>query len=136
MKCISRSTIFTVHKRYYGRSRIIESLELAKKVKTLLDDKKAENIVIIDVRQLSSITDYFVIASGANSPHLKALAGGVERALKDEGVHSTHRSGTFESQWIVLDYIDVVVHVFLPEVREYYSLERLWSDAPVVTPPL
>ncbi len=87
----------------------------------------------MDVDKISSITDYFVIASGANGPHLKALGSEVERVLKkEEQIQCTHRSGTFESHWIVLDYFSVVVHVFLPEVREYYSLERLWSDAPTV----
>lgn len=87
----------------------------------------------MDVSKISSITDYFVMVSGANPPHLKALGGEVERVLKKEKkIQTAHRSGTFESHWIVLDYFSVVVHIFLPEVREYYSLERLWSDAPTV----
>ena len=86
----------------------------------------------MDVQKISGVTDYFVIVSGANAPHLKALGGEVERLLKKEKIHCSHRAGTFESHWIVLDYFSVVVHIFLPEVREYYSLERLWSDAPTV----
>ena len=98
----------------------------------MLEDKKADNVVILDVQQLSTVTDYYVIASGSSAPHLKALAGAVEKELKEQGVKRYNREGTFESQWMVLDYVDVVVHIFLPEVREYYSLERLWSDAPQV----
>lgn len=86
----------------------------------------------MDVRKISGVTDYFVMVSGTSGPHLKALAGDVEKILKKDKIKCSHRAGTFESHWIVLDYFSVVVHIFLPEVREYYSLERLWSDAPTV----
>jgi len=112
---------------------LIDSLELANRIKDILQEKKGENVVIMDVRKISSVTDYFVMVSGANAPHLKALSSEVERVLKkEEKLHCSHRAGTFESHWIVLDYFNVVLHVFLPDVREYYSLERLWSDAPKV----
>ena len=110
----------------------IDSLPLAKKIRDILADKKGENIVIMDVHEISSVTDLFVMVSGTSAPHLKALGSEVERRLKKEGIPCAHRAGTFESHWIVLDYFSVVVHIFLPEVREYYSLERLWSDAPTV----
>lgn len=111
---------------------ISESIDLARTMGGILEEKKGENIVIMDVSQLSSITDYFVLVSGLNPPHLKALAGELERQLKKEGIRSAHRAGTLESQWIVLDFLNVVVHIFLPEIREYYSLERLWKDAPLL----
>jgi ribosome-associated protein len=91
--------------------------------------KKGEDVVILDVRGVSSITDYYVIATGKNAPHIKALAGELEKDMAKAGVRAYRRTGTAESQWIVVDYFDAVVHVFSPEARSYYGLERLWSDA-------
>lgn len=92
--------------------------------------KKGEQVDILDVRDKSSVTDYLVIATGNNVPHLKALLGEVEHVLKEEDDISCYRrSGTPESRWLVADYIDVVVHVFSKETRGYYALELLWKDA-------
>ena len=84
---------------------------------------------MLDVSGLSSITDYYVIATGNSAPHLKALSEGLQSALKKEGINSNGTSGTAESQWLVLDYLDVVVHLFSEEARAYYAIEELWSDA-------
>jgi len=111
---------------------LIEALELAQKIRKIIDEKKGENTVLMDVREISSVTDYFLISSGTSGPHLRALRDSVERTLKNEGIRCAHRAGSMDSQWIVLDYIDVVVHFFIPEIREYYSLERLWSDAVII----
>ncbi len=87
-------------------------------------------MVILDVDELSSVTKFFLMATGASGPHIKALAEEVERVLKGEGVRCYRRSGTPESEWLVVDYLDAVVHVFSSETRQYYALERLWGDAP------
>ena len=100
----------------------------------LAADKKAENLVALDLRGISSFTDFFVICSGTSEPHLKAIAGEIEERLKlDEGMRPTAVDGYPVSQWIVIDYTDVVVHIFHDEKRRFYTLEDLWSDAPQVS---
>jgi ribosome-associated protein len=95
--------------------------------------KKAEDIVVLDVSRLLVITDYFLICSGNSERQVRAIVEEVERRLAEtHGVKPVRREGERESHWIVLDYIDFVVHVFSREQREYYDLERLWSDAPVI----
>ncbi len=94
-----------------------------------LDDKKGVQPVILDVQELSNVTDFFVIVHGNSTPHLKALAEEVHLQLKQAGAGSSKKSGTPESGWIVMDFVDVVVHVFSSETRDYYALEELWSDA-------
>lgn len=105
-------------------------MELAQRAGQILEGKKAEQLLVLDVRKVSSVTDFFLIATGTSAPHLKALAEEVDVRLKAEGVRSYRHSGESESGWIVLDYVDLVVHLFTPEVRSYYDLERLWKDAP------
>jgi ribosome-associated protein len=86
--------------------------------------------VVLDLEGISSFTDYFVICSGTSEPHLKAISGEIEERLKEEhGIRSVSVDGFPASQWIVLDYLQVIVHVFRQEKREFYSLEDLWSDA-------
>lgn len=87
---------------------------------------------MLDVREVSSVTDYYVIVSGSSSPHLRALAEDTSVALKHRGSPVYRQSGEPGSGWVVLDYVDVVVHIFSPEMRAYYALERLWADASVV----
>ncbi len=86
-------------------------------------------MVILDVRGLSTVTDYYVIATANNKPHLKALAGEVEESLEKEGTRAFRVGGTPESEWVVVDYFDAVIHLFTANTREYYGLESLWSDA-------
>ncbi len=87
--------------------------------------------MVLDLREISTFTDFFVICSGTSEPHLKAIAGAVEAGLRvDHGVRPSAVDGFPTSQWIVLDYLQVIVHVFHQERREFYSLEDLWSDAP------
>ncbi len=87
--------------------------------------------MVLDLQGISSFTDYFVICSGTSEPHLKAIAGEIEDRLKDEhGIRAVSVDGFPASQWIVLDYLQVIVHVFRQEKREFYSLEDLWGDAP------
>ena len=101
-------------------------------IRRVLDDKKGEEILLLDVRELSSVTDYYLLVTGTNTPHIKALAEEVDRVLKADGTKCFRKSGTAESGWVVADYFDVVLHIFSSEQRAYYALEQLWADAPVV----
>jgi len=92
--------------------------------------KQAADVTIMDVHGLIVITDYFVIASGETERQVKTILEEVERAVRDLGEKPIRREGDADSRWVLLDYIDVVVHVFAQEEREYYDLERLWRDAP------
>ena len=100
-----------------------------------LDDKKAKDIRTYDVRGVSGLCDAFVVATGIAAPHLKGIVSGVQGAMKAAGVNSFRVSGDGESGWIVVDYVDVVVHVFSPEARAYYALEKLWENAKSVKIP-
>ena len=94
-----------------------------------LEVKKSVNIAILDMKEVSGITDYFVICTGQNPPHIKALVREVQRALISHSIRAYRSAGKPESGWMIEDYVDVVLHVFSPEMREFYSLEQLWSDA-------
>lgn len=98
-------------------------------VREALESKKAVDVRVLDVRGLSSVTDFYVVATGNSSPHLKALVGEVAHRLKDSGLACHRQAGTPESQWMVADCMDFVVHVFSQQAREYYALEDLWKDA-------
>ncbi|MEK7400716.1 MAG: ribosome silencing factor [Candidatus Poribacteria bacterium] len=93
-------------------------------------DRKALDIVVLDLKGLSSLTDYFVICSGNSDTHVQGIAEIIEESLDEKTVKIWHREGEKRSTWILLDYIDVIVHIFTKEAREFYSLERLWGDAP------
>lgn len=101
--------------------------EQAKAVASALEDRKGEDVRIYDVRGRSQLADFFVVATGAAAPHLKALVAETQAEMKAAGVQSYRTSGDPESGWIVVDYVDVVVHVFSPEARAYYALEKLWT---------
>lgn len=103
--------------------------EQVKAVVAALNDKKAEDVRTYDVRGVSGLCDAFVVATGTAAPHLKGLVTGAEKAMRDLGVNAFRTSGDPESGWIVVDFIDVVVHVFSPEARAYYALEKIWKDA-------
>ena len=103
--------------------------EQVKIVVEALAEKKAVDVKVYDVRGISGLCDAFVVATGTAAPHLKALIAGTQRAMKEAGVSSYRTSGDPESGWIVVDYVDVVVHVFSPEARAYYALERLWEKS-------
>jgi ribosome-associated protein len=111
----------------------MDSRKLALLCRKLADDKKADNITILDVREVSSVTDYFVIASGTSEPHLRAIVDEItDRLREDCGVQPRAVDGTLRAAWIVLDYFDVIVHIMRQDVRERYDLETLWGDAPRV----
>jgi ribosome-associated protein len=92
--------------------------------------KQGADISILDVHELIVITDYFVIASGSSDRQVKTIVEEIEKDLRQQGVRPVRREGEVENRWVLLDYVDVVVHVFAEEEREYYDLERLWGDAP------
>lgn len=104
-------------------------LRIAKLCREIALDKKAEDVVILDLRKISSLTDFFVICSGTSEPHLKAIANEILAKLKEKGLHRKHYAGSPASRWLVLDYSDVLVHIFHPQVRAHYALEDLWRDA-------
>lgn len=104
------------------------SLETAKKAAKALSSKKGVDIKIISVNDVSILADYFVIGTGTNSTQVKALAEEVEYQLDKEGISVSNIEGHRTSSWILLDYVDVIVHVFSEEARNYYDLERLWKD--------
>ena len=113
--------------------RQMDSRQLAMACRKLADNKKAEDIVILDVRELSSVTDYFVIASGTSEPHLRAIVEEIrEKLLEEYHVRPRAVDGRLQTAWVVLDFFDVIVHVMRRDVRERYDLETLWGDAPRV----
>ena len=109
----------------------MEDLEIARACALYADDKKAENIRILDLRGLSPISDYFVLVTALSTPQLRAVRDEIVERMKEE--HATPpdvKDGNFESQWIILVYGSVMVHILTPEKREFYALEELWGDAP------
>jgi ribosome-associated protein len=113
----------------------MDSRKLALLCREFADNKKAENIVILDVQKISSVTDYFVIASGTSEPHLRAIVEEITGKLRDEnGVRPRAVDGTVHGAWVVLDFFDVIVHIMRQDVRERYDLEGLWGDAKPVKP--
>ena len=115
--------------RYYK----MDSRKLATLCRDLAENKKADNVVVLDVRKISSITDYFVIVSGTSEPHLRAISDEIIDKLHEEhGIKPRAVDGTLQTNWLVLDFFDVIVHVMRDEVRERYDLEGLWGDAPKV----
>jgi ribosome-associated protein len=115
--------------------RQMDSKKLALLCRDLAENRKAENIAVLDVRAVSSVTDYFVIASGTSEPHLRAITDEITDKLKAEyGLRPRAVDGTLQTAWVVLDFFDVIVHVMRADVRERYNLEGLWGDAPQVKP--
>ncbi len=107
--------------------------ELANKIAKILSDKSASDINIIEVSDMTVITDYFIIASGRATTQVKALAEHVDDTLSKEGLEPRRREGISEGKWVAMDYGDVIVHIFLKETREFYHLDRLWVNGDNVT---
>jgi ribosome-associated protein len=97
---------------------------------SLAHDRKGRDLVLLDLRQVSDATDYFLLASGTSDLHVRSIAEHIIEELKKEGVRPDHVEGLRGGRWVLIDYIDFVVHVFHPAAREFYQLERLWGDAP------
>ena len=103
--------------------------DLAREAARLTLTKRAEDVVILDLRELSGVCDYFVIATGHSEIQVKAIAEAVTDGLREQGLRPWHSEGFEARRWILLDYVDIVVHVFHARAREYYLLDKLWGDA-------
>jgi len=106
---------------------------VAQRAAALAIDLKAQDVRILNLKGVTDVTDFFVIASGTSDTHVRAVAQHIAEELKKEGVPAHHEEGLTTGRWALLDYVDVVVHVFHPTLRAFYQLERLWGDAQVVT---
>lgn len=111
----------------------IDSRQKALRIAHIADEKKAQDLVVLDLRRLTIICDYFVICSGTSSRMTKAIAEEIQKSMQQISCKAKHLEGYASGSWILLDYSDVVVHVFLREIRNFYNLERLWGDAPKVS---
>jgi ribosome-associated protein len=98
----------------------------------LVSDRKGVDMLVMDLRGISNATDYFLVVSGTSDMHVKSIAEHVIEELKKEGIRPSHVEGLRAGRWVLIDYIDFVVHVFHPAAREFYQLERLWGDAPTL----
>jgi ribosome-associated protein len=110
----------------------VDPVDTARLAADAIADKKGQDIVLLEVGDLFAITDVFVIATGTSRPHVQSLADRVEEVLKAAGRRALRDEGRTEAEWVLLDYGDVVVHLFQRPARDYYDLERLWRDAPVI----
>ena len=108
----------------------MNSTDLAHRISDIIFTKKGFNVLSIDLRKLVSFTDYFVICSADSDTQVKAIADEVDKVLSDDGIKCWHKEGLKALSWVLLDYVDVVVHVFKKDAREFYNLEKLWGDAP------
>jgi ribosome-associated protein len=109
-----------------------QALELARRIVELAEEKKAADIVLLDLTPLTTIADYFVICSGGSERQLDAIADGIASALRDERTKPIGREGTPASHWVLLDFGSVIVHIFTPPERDYYGLEKHWAEAKTV----
>lgn len=119
-------------------STTTSSLALAQRAAQIALDTKAQDVVILDLRGVTDMTDFFVIASGTSDTHARAIGEHVAVGLKKEGSPAYHVEGLEKGRWVLLDFVDVVMHIFHPTLRNFYQLERLWADAeqvPVETAP-
>lgn len=107
-----------------------QTVELAQRAREALTARHGRDVVLLDVRKVTNVTDMAVVVTGGSGPQLKAMATSVLQSLREVGVSVYRNSGSPESGWIVLDYVDVVIHIFLPQARLYYAVEELWAKAP------
>ena len=110
-----------------------QSAEMVKIAAKALEDKKAEDIRVIDIREISTIADFFVIANGTNANQLAAMRDAVDEELYKAGYHTKQVEGNQNSTWILMDYNDIIVHIFSDESRTFYDLERIWRDGKEVS---
>lgn len=110
----------------------METLEIVKTAVEALRDKKAEDVTVIDITGVSSIADYFIIANGNNQNQLTAMQDAVDEALCKAGLHAKQIEGNNKSTWILMDYEDIIVHLFSKEDRLFYDLERIWRDGKII----
>jgi ribosome-associated protein len=111
----------------------LNSKDLAVKITGLMFEKKGYDVNILDLRELTSIADYFVICSADSDTQVKAIADEIDTHLKDEGIKPWHKEGYKALNWVLIDFVDVVAHVFKKDSRQFYNLEKLWGDAPSIS---
>lgn len=109
-----------------------EALALARRIVELAEDKKASDIVLLEIGGLTTLADYFVICSGQSERQLGAIVDGIASALRDEGIKPVGREGKANAHWLLIDFGSVIVHVMAPPERDFYQLEKLWADAPLL----
>lgn len=107
----------------------MESFALASKIVKCADDKKAHDIKLLEIKELTTLCDYFVICHGTSNPQMRAIFDEIEEKLKEEGITLFNPGAGSNTQWLLMDYGDVIVHIFGEESREFYSIENLWNDA-------
>ena len=110
----------------------LDGIEVARKAVEIASDKQASNIVLLDVRDLCSFADYFVICAGESQRQIRSIHDEIETVLKQAGIMPHHHEGTLDSGWLLLDYGDVIVHIFGAEERDFYKLDDLWRDAKIL----
>ena len=111
----------------------MKTAELAKKLVETASEKQASDIILLDIRKVCSFADYFVICSGDTERQIRAICNDIDEMLGTEGIHPLRREGTVDSGWVLLDFGEVVMHLFMPSQRQYYQLEKLWAEAkPVI----
>jgi ribosome-associated protein len=110
----------------------LELTPILERATALAADRKAADMLVMDLRGISNATDYFLVVSGTSDMHVRAIAEHIIEELKREGVRPSHVEGLRTGRWVLIDYIDFVIHVFHPAARDFYQLERLWGDAPTL----
>jgi len=108
----------------------LDSKIFAEKISNIIFNKKGYDVKILDLRKVASFADFFVICSADSDTQVKAIADEIDKSLRDEGIKCWHKEGYIALNWVLLDYVDVVVHIFKKETREFYNIEKLWGDAP------
>jgi iojap-like protein len=119
-----------MNKNKGGEKMDFTTKEIAHKIAAAACDKKAKDILLLNMENVSPVTDYFIIASAGNNILVKAIADNIEDKLAEAGIFVTHKEGYAEGRWILMDYGNCVAHIFIEEEREFYNLEQLWADAP------
>ena len=109
----------------------MKTFDLARRICKAASDKKADEVITMDMRGVMFSTDYFVVCSAQTATQVRAIADNIQSELEQDGIQFSHREGYHEGEWILLDYGDVVVHIFKEENRQYYALEQLWSEAKI-----
>lgn len=109
----------------------MDSEKLAAEITRLIFNKKGFDVKILNLKKLTTIADYFVICSADSDTQVKAISDEIDKNLKDKGIKVWHKEGYKSLNWVLLDYVDVVVHIFKKDIRDFYSLERLWGDAEI-----
>lgn len=115
-----------------NRRKRLEALDLARQAVDVASDKQAVNIVLLDVHETCGFADYFIICSGESGRQIRTIGDEIEKTFKQQGVLPHHREGGMDSGWLLLDYNDIIVHIFAAEERDYYKLDDLWQGAKTI----